>query len=148
MRLAATGRGRGHPHTSRARHDRAAARSPPRWPLPPLRRRPSPHLGVPPTGSTQRPRIQWPSPPPHARSTEHEQDPWRWRGGVAGEWAALPPPRPGALPTLGGALSHPGDRAPPTSAPRINRPSFSSHMFHMYVSSVLGVSDVCCICFI
>jgi hypothetical protein len=46
--------------------------------------------------------------PQLARSTHLRQDPWKWHGGVAGEWTALPHP--------GDALSHLGDRAPPTLA--------------------------------
>ena len=32
------------------------------------------------------------SSPTLARFVEHERDSWRWRGGVVGEWAALPHP--------------------------------------------------------
>jgi hypothetical protein len=47
------------------------------------------------------------------RSTHLWRDPWRWRGGVLGEWATLL--YPGTAPFLPPmAPSHLGDRPPPT----------------------------------
>jgi len=57
----------------------------PGWPFTPLRLRPSHHPNV--LTHRKRPTPVDPvalSPTP-ARYMEHEQDPWRWRGGVAGE---------------------------------------------------------------
>jgi hypothetical protein len=62
-------------------------------------------------------------PLPHpSKIHEARARPRRWRGGVAGEWAALP---------------HPGDRAPSTPAAGINRPSLL----------LLYVAYVCFMCF-